>query len=84
MWMRLMYALIKPFLDPETRQKFKLASGDKVKHKILQNLIDIDQAMPFMLPGGKLAKPVDIDHYTMQVPFHCLYDFMHNEKMQQI
>ncbi len=78
-WIRAMYSLVKPFLDPDTRQKFILASGDKGKQQVLSNLIDIDQAMPFMLPGGRLSDPVDVDRYTSQVPFHCLYDFKQEE-----
>lgn len=77
LWMRTMYTLVKPFLDPDTRRKFILVSGDKGKEQVLSILIDVDQAMPFMLPGGKLSDPVDIDRYTTRVPFHCLYDYKH-------
>ena len=73
-WMRSVYALIKPFLDPETRAKFILASGSKKKVQIISEFVDDEHAMPFMIPTGKLTSEIDLDHFLTRVPFHSLYD----------
>lgn len=74
LWLRTLYGLIKPFLDPITKAKFIVASGSKKKHEVLASLISEDQAMPFMLPNGKLVGEVEIDRFLKDVPFHRLYD----------
>ncbi|GAX24375.1 hypothetical protein FisN_4Lh498 [Fistulifera solaris] len=74
LWMRTLYGLIKPFLDPITKAKFIVATGAKKKHEVLASLISDDQAMPFMLPNGKLVGDVEMDRFLKTVPFHCLYD----------
>jgi hypothetical protein len=73
-WMRATYAFLKPFLELDTSQKFVMISGDEQKMTIFSEYIDDDQAMPFMLPNGKLTKSVDLERFLEDVPFHCLYD----------
>jgi hypothetical protein len=72
-WMRTMYLMIKPFLDPVTTAKFILAAGDRAKHSAVSVLIDTDQAMSFMLPEGKLCNDVDMDHFLYRTPFQLGY-----------
>ena len=72
-WMRTMYSLVKPFLNPLTTAKFILAAGDTAKHDALSDLVDEDQAMPFMLPGGKLKDSVDLDSFLNDTPFQLGY-----------
>jgi CRAL/TRIO domain len=72
-WMRTMYSLLNPFLDPETKAKFVVVSGDHKKQTVLSEFIDVEQAMPWMLPKGKLVDPVDIGSYLKQVPFCQAY-----------
>uniref|UniRef100_A0A7S3PC38 CRAL-TRIO domain-containing protein n=1 Tax=Amphora coffeiformis TaxID=265554 RepID=A0A7S3PC38_9STRA len=73
-WMRTMYSMIKPFLSPLTTAKFIMATGDSAKHDTLSDFIDDDQAMPFMLPGGKLEGKVDLDKFLGGTPFQLSYD----------
>lgn len=73
-WMRTIYGLLRPFLDPDTCAKFVLVSGDKQKTNVFSGFLDSDQAMPFMLPNGTISDSVDIDRFLRTVPFHCLYD----------
>jgi hypothetical protein len=73
-WMRTMYGFLKPFLELDTSQKFVMISGDIQKMTIFSEFIDDDQAMPFMLPSGKLTESVDLGRFLEVVPFHCLYD----------
>lgn len=72
-WMRTMYALVQPFLDPITMAKFIMATGDKAKHQALSGLIDKEQAMSFMLPEGELGNDVDMEKYLTETPFHLGY-----------
>jgi len=73
-WMRTMFGLLKPFLDPVTSAKFIVATGQKRKQDVVAELVDEDQAMPFLLPSGKLNDEVDLGVFTRHVPFHCGYD----------
>jgi hypothetical protein len=73
-WMRTTYNMLKPFLDPETKLKFIMVSGDQQKIECLKQVIPESHAMPFMLPGGMLTDPVDGSKFFNEVPFHCLYD----------
>ena len=71
-WMRSMYAMVSPFLNPLTTAKFILAAGDRAKHDALAGLIDAEQAMPFMLPEGKLVEKVDLDKF-LETPLQLGY-----------
>jgi hypothetical protein len=73
-WMRTMYGLLKVLLDPTTKAKFIVATGSKKKAETISTYIDASQAMPFLLPDGKLVGEVDLVHFLNQVPFHTLYD----------
>jgi hypothetical protein len=66
--------MVKPFLDPATSDKFLFVKGDKQKEMELSKIIDQAQAMPSMLPGGRLTGDVDCNKYLYEVPFHLLYD----------
>jgi len=65
---------LKPFMDPNNTEKIKFVTGDEQREEILGPLIDEDQAMPFLLPNGKLSSDIDIMHFLNDVPFHCDYD----------
>jgi len=65
-----LWKIIKPFVDPDTIQKVKFVTGDAQKLEVLGPLLSEDQAMPFMLPGGKLTSPIDTKHFLRNVPFH--------------
>ena len=75
-WMRATYGLIQPFLDPETKKKFVMVSGDKQKVQTLTESIDEANAAPWMIPGGKFTEEVVLGHFLEKVPFHMLYDDM--------
>ena len=73
-WMRTMWGIVKPFLDPVTSAKFIVASGSKRKQLIVSEVIDESQAMPFLIPTGKLTDDVDCGLFLGVVPFQCGYD----------
>jgi len=73
-WMRTLYGMIKPFLDPTTSAKFVVASGSKKKVEVISKHVDASQAMPWLLPCGQLVGEVDLERYLTAVPFHSLYD----------
>ncbi len=74
MWMRGLVNIIYPFLATDTKEKICLVSGETQRRKTLNELIEPEQAMPFMLPDGKLEAPIDINHFLNHVPFYGLYD----------
>ena len=45
----------------------------KQKIKMMSQLIDKEQAMPFMHPDGKLSSDVDMGHFLQNIPFQ--YDY---------
>lgn len=69
-WMRTMYNLIGPFLDPVTKAKFSVVSGAKQKEEIVSQYVSRCHAMPWLLPNGELKSEVDLDHYVTHVAFH--------------
>ena len=73
-WIRALYKMVSPFLDPETKKKFVVCSGQDEKIAIMKEFITSDQAMPFMRPDGGLTSEIDVQHYTRKVPFHMTYD----------
>jgi hypothetical protein len=70
-WMRTMYGLLKPFLDPVTKAKFVVASGEKKKISIVKEVVNVEQAMPFLLPDGMLVDEVDMERFLRETKF-CL------------
>jgi hypothetical protein len=73
-WMRTVWGVVKPFVHPDTREKLVMAHGDHEKADIVGNLIEEDQAMPFLHPSGKLSDDVCVERFVKEVPFFCLYD----------
>eukprot|EP00540_Astrosyne_radiata_P021175 CAMPEP_0116828324 /NCGR_PEP_ID=MMETSP0418-20121206/3595_1 /TAXON_ID=1158023 /ORGANISM="Astrosyne radiata, Strain 13vi08-1A" /LENGTH=327 /DNA_ID=CAMNT_0004457205 /DNA_START=158 /DNA_END=1141 /DNA_ORIENTATION=- len=74
LWMRGLFFVIRPFLDPDTREKVFLVRGLDKKIEMFSGMIDKEQATSTLLPDGELTAPVDIQRYMHSVPFHCLYD----------
>ena len=73
-WMRGVYTMLHPFLSPRTREKVNMPSGMRQKESILSDVIDVEQAMPFMLADGNLTSEIEIERFLRRVPFHALYD----------
>lgn len=71
---RATYNVIKPFLDSHTKQKFHFVAGVTQRTKVFRNMVDEDQAMPFMLPNGHLTDDVSMDKFIEDVSFHAPYD----------
>ena len=72
-WIKAMYKMVSPFLDPLTKKKFVVCSGSEQKQSVMEEFIEPEQAMPFMRPDGKLTDEVDVEHYLRGVPFHMTY-----------
>ena len=77
-WLSGAYHLLKPFLDPDTRTKFMMATSKKQKAASFGGLIDESQASPNMLVNGELTSPIDSSFFLTKVPFHRLYDCVSN------
>ncbi|KAL7578218.1 hypothetical protein ACA910_012642 [Epithemia clementina (nom. ined.)] len=72
-WIKAMYKMVSPFLDPLTKKKFVVCSGPEQKRVVMEEFVEPEQAMPFMRPDGKLTGEVDVQHYLRGVPFHMTY-----------
>lgn len=72
-WVRTSYNMLTPFIDPITLEKYILVYGDEGK-QLLKKYFDPEQAMPFMIPEGKLSESVDLQQFQRVVPFFCCYD----------
>lgn len=71
-WLRLMFGLIAPFLDPVTRKKIVLISGS-AKHEILDNLVDTEKCLPVLKEDGKIVSDVTTTQFITEVPFHGVH-----------
>lgn len=87
-WMQAIMNIVTPFLAIKTRDKLvvlgisplpslwpvKGSSYAEVREQTVRAVVDLEHAMPFMLPDGKLASTIDVDRQLRQVPFYELYD----------
>jgi len=71
---RTIWSIIKKFIDPDTVQKIKFVSGDDQKLQVMSPLIDKEQAVPWVIPGGELSPSFDMEKFLYQKPFHCDYE----------
>ena len=72
-WIRAILLVFKVFLAPQTQEKIVSVYGPDNKQEVIGELIDTDQAMEFLLPGGQLSNSIDTTKILNQ-PFHFLYD----------
>jgi CRAL/TRIO domain len=72
-WMRAIYNVVYPLLSEDTCKKIQMLYGQG-KHDALRQLIDPEQAMPFMMPEGQLTAPVEPHIFLNHAPFYCHYD----------
>jgi hypothetical protein len=87
-WMQALVQIVNPFLAAKTRAKLNVvatsimpklwplrgASTAEIRENSVRDVVDPDQAMPFMLPDAKLTSAIDIAHQLRHVPFYELYD----------
>lgn len=71
--------LIKPFIDPVTKAKLVFVTGKDQKEKMFSDVIDTNQAMPFMIPEGSLTEPVDMKKFLYETP----YEYAYGEEIDQ-
>eukprot|EP00934_Nitzschia_sp_Nitz4_P000061 Nitzschia sp. Nitz4//scaffold337_size18511//17307//18401//NITZ4_008785-RA/size18511-processed-gene-0.15-mRNA-1//-1//CDS//3329548325//61//frame0 len=73
------YNIVKPFLDPSTKEKFLIVKG-KAKEPAVKLHIDEDQAQPNCLKAGQLSLPIDGEWFVKEIPFCRLYDYVPQHK----
>jgi CRAL/TRIO domain len=72
LWLRLMFGLIAPFLDPVTRKKIVFLSGS-AKHETLDKLVDTEKCLPVLKEDGKIVSDVTTAEFITEVPFHGVH-----------
>mmetsp|Transcript_13028 Transcript_13028/g.17937 ORF Transcript_13028/g.17937 Transcript_13028/m.17937 type:complete len:341 (-) Transcript_13028:99-1121(-) len=71
---RAFWAIVKPFIDPDTKKKFRFVTGNEQKRKEFADSISVDQAMPFVLPEGEMTSPINVKTFLYSTPFNKAYD----------
>jgi len=69
---RAVWAIIKHFIDPITKRTVQFITGEEQK-ELLRELIDKDQAAPFMFEGGKNVDEADMKKFFYDIPFDEVY-----------
>jgi CRAL/TRIO domain len=72
-WLRAVYRIISAFLDPVTRNKVVIISGEAAKETTLKERIDTENALPVLLDDGSLSFDIDVRKYITEVPFHGVH-----------
>jgi len=65
--------IFSPFLDPVTRKKVVFVNGKAEKEEIFGKVLSEENAMPFILPGGKMSSHIDMNNFLYKTPFDCSY-----------
>lgn len=71
---RVFWKLIQPFIDPVTKSKIVFVTGEAQKRKVLSSVLNEDQALPRVLPEGKLTNPLDVKKFLFGTPFDQAYE----------
>lgn len=72
MWLRVLYGLIAPFVDPVTRKKIVLISGS-AKRVTLDKMVDTENSFPALKEDGKIRSDVTPLEFITEVPFHGVH-----------
>jgi hypothetical protein len=70
---RAFWALISPFVDPVTKEKFQFVTGESRRQAIFGAALDKDQSLPYQRPDGELTDPLDVDRF-LHLPIDEAYD----------
>lgn len=84
-WMQAFVTVVTPLLAAKTRDKLLILGSSPLSsfwgkeatsdEDLVRQVVEADQAMPFMLPDGKLTSPIDVEQQTRRTPFSEVYDF---------
>jgi CRAL/TRIO domain len=70
----LLWALLKPFIGRNTRSKVQFVSSEAQKATVIGRYYKLQQARPWMLPGGEKSRELDLDEYLFRTPFDKSFD----------
>jgi hypothetical protein len=66
---RIIWTILKPFIDPVTKKKFQFITGDEQKREIIGPSIAKDQAMRYLLADGTMPDEIDLKEFLYRLPF---------------
>ena len=69
-----LWAVFKPFAGRTTRDKIHFVSSEKQKQESVGGLYNQEEAAPWMMPGGKKNRDLDIDEYLHRTSFDQAFD----------
>eukprot|EP00540_Astrosyne_radiata_P004405 CAMPEP_0116863696 /NCGR_PEP_ID=MMETSP0418-20121206/24381_1 /TAXON_ID=1158023 /ORGANISM="Astrosyne radiata, Strain 13vi08-1A" /LENGTH=266 /DNA_ID=CAMNT_0004498777 /DNA_START=285 /DNA_END=1085 /DNA_ORIENTATION=+ len=64
-WLRTMYSVLSPFLDVRTRQKFRMARGEREQARVFQDVL--------REKSSASIESVNMERFVTRVPFSCGY-----------
>lgn len=70
------WAVVKYFIDPITKELVKFVSGDKAKEEVFGKIVDVKEAMPWILPGGEKSEheQINMQAFLTETAFDRAYD----------
>jgi len=72
-FIRSLWKVFSPFIDPVTRKKIVFINGKDEKEKTFEKVLAEENAMPFIRPGGKMSSQIDMNTFLYKTPFDCSY-----------
>ncbi len=66
---RAFWALVKPFIDPDTKRKIQFVSGDSQKQNTFNDLVSPEMSMSFMHKKGTKPTEFDVEKWVYMIPF---------------
>jgi hypothetical protein len=69
-----LWTIFKPFVSVNTKNRIQFVSSERQKIKGIGKWYAVDQARPWMLPGGSKTRELDVEEYLYQTPFHQAFD----------
>mmetsp|Transcript_1194 Transcript_1194/g.2814 ORF Transcript_1194/g.2814 Transcript_1194/m.2814 type:complete len:312 (+) Transcript_1194:396-1331(+) len=70
----LFWSILKPFIGTETRKKIQFVNSERQKKQAFSDLVDLEEATPWMLEGGKKSKEFDVQLYLNHTRFDHGFD----------
>ena len=69
---RALYAIVKPFIDPDTKEKLTFCSSNDIR-SLMENMVDDPDQLEAFMGGTNAVRDFDADEY-LTIPFNQAFD----------
>lgn len=73
-----LWSIFNPFIGRLTRRKIHFVSSDEQKENVIGEWYTREEATPWMLPGGKKSRELNMDEYLHSTPYEEAFDAVLN------